>query len=133
MTVVQVPPIVDEATRRSAVVWVEVDGRPHPVWQLWHEGRMYVVSGGMEQPLPGADRAVIAVIAVRSKQRQGDLLVRWVAEVHRVQPGTPLWDEVVPLLHARRLNPPDGEAQPLRWARESVVRRFTPTGETLPL
>ena len=130
MPVVQIPSIVDEATKRSAVVWVQIDAADHLVWQLWHEGRMYVVSGGIEQPLP---RATSAVVAVRSKERQGDLLVRWVAEVDRVEPGSTLWDEVVPLLHTRRLNPPDGEEQPRRWARESVVYRFTPTGETLPL
>ena len=32
-------------------------------------------------------------------------------------------------LHAKRLNPPDGEAQPARWARESRVARIEPTGQ----
>jgi hypothetical protein len=127
------PALIAEATRRSAVVWVQVDGDPqrhHPVWQVWHEDRMYVVTGGIEQPLPLSDRAVVSV---RSKDRQGDLLVRWVASVSVVEPATAQWDDVVPLLHAARLNAPDGEEQPARWARESTVLCFTPTGETLPL
>ena len=108
-----------DATRRAGVVWVEVDGQAHPVWQVWHEGAMYVVSGGLEQPLPVAAHAVVAVPIDRG-------VGRWDADVERVLPGTPRWDEVVPLLHAARLNPPDGVAQPDRWARESTVQRFTP-------
>jgi hypothetical protein len=124
--------LIAEATRKSAVVWVQVedDPQPHPVWQVWHAERMYVVTGGLEQPLTRGERAVVAV---RSKERQGNLLVRWVASVAAVAPGTPQWEEVVPLLHAARLNAPDGEEQPARWARESTVLCFTPTGEMLPV
>ena len=130
-----VPALVEEATRRSAVVWVTPDGadRAFPVWHLWHEGRAYVVTGGLEQPLPGGATAQRAVVLVRSKAKQNDRLVQWVADVDPVLPGTPEWDEVVPLLHAKRLNPPDGDAQPARWARESVVLRLTPTGELVPV
>jgi len=38
----------------------------------------------------------------------------------------------VPLLHARRLNPPDGAAQPARWAASSLVLRLMPTGSLPP-
>jgi hypothetical protein len=113
-------------------VWVTVEGdpRPHAVWHVWHEGAAYVVTGGGEQPLPAGPRAVVAV---RSRDRRDGLLVRWVAEVSAVPPGSPLWETVVPLLHARRLNAVDGEDQPARWARESTVLELRPTGETLPL
>jgi hypothetical protein len=37
----------------------------------------------------------------------------------------------VPLLHATRLNAPDGEDQPHRWARDSLVLCLTPTGELI--
>jgi hypothetical protein len=132
---VVVPALVEEATRRSAVVWIAPDGaaRAFPVWHLWHEGRAYVVTGGLEQPLPGGAAARRAVVLVRSKAKQNDRLVQWVADVEPVVPGTPAWDEVVPLLHAKRLNPPDGDAQPERWARESVVLRLVPTGELVPV
>ena len=124
--------LIEEATRRSGVVWVtpEAAGRAQPVWHLWHDGGMYVVTGGIEQPLEATARATVTV---RSNATQADRVVTWVADVSPVPPGSPLWDELVPLLHAKRLNAPDGEEQPTRWARESVVLRFTPTGETLPL
>jgi hypothetical protein len=125
--------LVEEATKRSAVVWVAGAGRAHPVWHLWHDGAAYVVTGGLEQPLPDVLPGSRAVVAVRSKATQSDRLVQWVADVSAVDPGTPEWDEVVPLLHAKRLNAPDGEQQPQRWARESVVLRLTPTGETVPV
>ena len=117
--------LIEEATRKSGVVWVtpQDEQSPRPVWHLWHDGAMYVLSGGIEQPLPVTARATVSV---RSKERQADLLVEWQADVDVVTPGSPLWDEVVPLLHARRLNAPDGDAQPARWAQESVVQRFRP-------
>ncbi len=127
--------LIEEATRRSAVVWVELPGRaPRPLWHLWHEQSLYTVVAGLEQPLPDLDLelAPTAVVIVRSKDRQNDQVVRWAAEVSRVQPGSALWDEVVPLLHARRLNPPDGAAQPARWAAWSLVLRLVPTGAVLP-
>ena len=124
--------LIEEATRKSGLVWVTPDGgeQAHPVWHLWHDGCAYLVTGGLEQPLPPMTRAVVTV---RSRERQADRLVDWVADVAVVEPGSDLYREVVPLLHARRLNAPDGEQQPGRWARESTVLRFTPTGETRPI
>jgi hypothetical protein len=128
---VTVSPLVEEATRRSGLVWVtpgDAD-RTWPVWHVWHRSAVYVVTGGLEQPLPGIADGGRAVVAVRSRERRGGLLVEWTAEVRVVAPGTAEWDDVVPLLHAGRLNAPDGEQQPQRWARESTVLRLTPTGE----
>jgi hypothetical protein len=68
-------------------------------------------------------------VLVRSHERRSGLLVTWTAEVSPVEPGTPAWDDAVPVLHAARLNAPDGEQQPQRWARESTVLRLRPTGE----
>ncbi len=130
MSGVPVQPIVDEATKRSSVLWLDVAGaaQPQPMWHLWQDGVAYVVTGGLEQPWPGDALATTAVVLVRSRERQGDLLVRWEAAVAHVEPGTPLWDEVVPVLHAKKMNRVDGEQQPDRWARECTVRSLTPTG-----
>jgi len=128
--------LVDEATRRSRLVWVSPQGasRAMPVWHLWHDGRAYVVTGGSEQPLPAGLEAGRAVVGVRGgKDSREALLVRWVALVSRVEPGSAEWERVVPLLHAQRLNAPDGEQQPARWLRESTVLVLTPTGELVPL
>jgi hypothetical protein len=120
MPVVPTRARIDDATKRTGVAWVEVDGRPHLVWQMWHDGRMYAVAGGQEQQLPFAPRVVVMV-------RTKDGPVTWPADVEAVSPGTPEWDEVTPALANRRLNAADGPEQPLRWARESVLYRFTPT------
>ena len=121
------PTLVAEATRRSGVVWVSADGTsPRLVWHLWHDDAMFLVGGGEEQELPGlADRAVVVV---RSKASQSDRVVEWPADVSPVHPGTPLWDEVVPLLAAERLNAPSATDLPARWAAASTVLRLSPRG-----
>jgi hypothetical protein len=84
---------------------------------------MYVVGGGPEQALPVAagDRALVVV---RSKAAQAGVVVEWAATVDAVPPGSPLWDEVVPLLAAERLNAEAGRTD--RWAGECLVLRFAP-------
>jgi hypothetical protein len=128
-----VPPlpwIIDEATKRSGVVWVAFSGRPPvPAWHLWHDSRLWLVCGGLEQDLAGAADATSAAVTVRSKATQNDRLVSWLAAVAPVVPGTDEWAEVVPLLHGVRLNAPDVEDQPARWALSSTVLRLTPTGQ----
>lgn len=113
------PSLVAEATRRSGVVWVG----GALLWQVWHDGAMYVVGGGPEQALPVApgDRVTVAV---RSKTAPAGLLVEWDADVQLVEVGTPQWDEVLPLLAAERLNAEAGRAD--RWATECTVLRFVP-------
>lgn len=122
--------LVEEACKKSALLWLDLPGRPQPqaAWHVWHDGATYVVSGGIEQPLPGLDGADMVTVTVRSKDK-GGRLVRWVARVVPVPPGAEGYDDAVAALHAKRLNAPDGEAQPARWARESQVTRLEPTGE----
>ena len=120
--------LVAEATRRSGVVWVGRAGEPPAlVWHLWHDGSAWLLGGGREQageqvlPVgPGDD----AVVVVRSKAAQAGVVVTWQAEVTAVEPGTPTWDEVLPLLAAERLNAPAGSDG--RWAQECTVLRLTP-------
>ena len=120
------PTLVAEATRRSAAVWVAAAGAaPSLVWHVWHDGAVYLVGGGPEQPLPVSpgDRALVAV---RSRASQSGVVVEWAADVERVEPGTPLWDEVVPVLAGERLNAEAGREA--RWAQECVVLRLAPAG-----
>jgi hypothetical protein len=129
---VEVPPIVEAATKRSGVIWLDVPGadRTQLVWYVWHEGCVYVVHGGAEQVIDGLTTAREAAVSAKSKDT-GGRVVCWVGTVERVLPGSGEWDSAVPVLHAARLNPPDGERQPLRWASESIVTRIRPTGELL--
>ncbi len=122
--------LVEEATRRSAVVWlVAAGGRPQAVWHAWHDGAAHLVADGLEQQVPGVGDGDRVLVVVRSKERQADRVVQWWARVVQLAPGSAAWDAVVPVLHARRLNAPDGERQVQRWARESRVLSLVPDGE----
>lgn len=145
--------LVEEATRKSGLLWLALPGLPHPraawhVWYAWDDGEggadgmggeggaggeargaAYVVTGGIEQPLPGLPEAERIAVTVRSKDK-GARLVTWVAAVKRVEPGSPEWNAVVPLLAKSRLNAPDAATMTERWAKEAYVIRLTPTGET---
>lgn len=127
--------LVEEATRRSGVVWLLRDGAgpAFPVWHVWHEGAAHLVVGGLEQPLDAIGAADRVLVVVRSRERQADRVVQWWADVRQVLPATAGWDLLVPLLHAQRLNAPDGEAQPARWARESRVLTLLPDGTQEPV
>lgn len=127
--------LVAEATRKSGLVWVTPAGaeRAWPAWHLWHEGSAYVLTGApgsTEQPVPGLAGAGSALVTVRSKDNGGRLL-SWSARVDGVPAGSSDWDVVAPLLLGKRLNSPDGQEAPERWARECTVSRLTPVGEML--
>ena len=124
--------LVEEACRKSALVWLQAAGASHPVaaWHVFTGGAVHVVGGGLEQELPPLADGDQVEVTVRSKDTGGRLL-RFLATATRVLPGTAGWEAAVPDLHAKRLNPPDGEAQPARWAAESTVIRLDPTGRLL--
>ncbi len=129
---VLVPSIVEEATKKSEVLWIGVEGNPgqaeRPAWHVWHQGAVYLVFDGSEQRMPGLAEAESALVTVRSKDK-GGTVVSWCAAVDLVPPGTPAWDDVVPLLVGKRLNSRDGEAAAERYARECKVARLVPTGD----
>jgi hypothetical protein len=124
--------LVDEALRKSSLLWLGTRSadRPVAVWHAVTDGAAHVVGGGLEQELPDLADGDEVEVTVRSKDT-GGRLVSFVAVVREVRPGDTAWDTVVADLHAKRLNPPDGESQPLRWARESRVLRLQPTGKVL--
>lgn len=124
--------LVEEATKRSSLIWLDLPGapQPRPAWHAWVDGRAYVVTGGAEQPLPGLEAADVVAVTVRSKDK-GSRLVTWMARCQVVEPGSEEWTTAVADLATKRLNAPDGERQPERWARESRVVRLEPTGELL--
>ncbi len=124
--------LVAEATSKAGLIWVAPTGadRPHAAWHVWHDGAAYLVTGGLEQDLPGLDGANHATVTVASKDN-GARLVTWRADVSRVEPGSRQWDEVVPVLQAKRLNAQDREQQPSRWARDSSVLRLRPNGSII--
>lgn len=127
--------LIEEACKKSGLIWVAVPGaRDRAVWHVWHElsgrGAVYLVVGGDEQRLPGLGQAQVVRVTVRSKDK-GGRLVTWPGQVTYVPTDSAEWREVVPALHAKRLNARDGEAQPERWAASSAVYRIQPAGAPL--
>ena len=127
--------LVEEACKKSSLLWIAVPGlRDRAAWHVWqeHEGRgaVYLVTGGGEQNVPGLSDGQPVRVTVRSKDK-GGRLATWSGLVGRVRPDSPEWAEVVPTLHAKRLNARDGEAQPERWAERSAIFRIAPQGPLL--
>jgi hypothetical protein len=136
---VDIAALVEEATKKSGLLWLALPSLPGPraAWHVWYawdggerepRGAAYVVTGGIEQPLPGLPEAERIAVTVRSKDK-GARLVTWVAAVEQVEPGSEEWEAVVPLLAKSRLNPPDAAEMTDRWAKEAYVVRLTPTGD----
>lgn len=114
------------ATRKASACWIDLGAGARLVWHLWHDhegAALWLVCGGAEQDLPGAGTATEATVTVRTRTGQVE---RWQGTVTRHAPGSEAWVSVVPALHDKRCNAPDGEDQPLRWARESVVLKVSP-------
>ena len=122
--------LVAELAKKTAVSWVRHAGRSHPVWHVWSDGALCVVSGGTEQRLADIGDGEPVEVVMRSKD-DGGRLVTWVGTASVVRPGQEEWEPTTTALVAARLNLPDISTATERWARTSVVRRVVPTGEFL--
>lgn len=122
-------PLVDEAVKKAAVVWVSVDGGPaYALWCLPLDGALLVVTGPGEQSGPGLADAAVAEVTLRGDH--GGRIVSLPARVTRLRPGTEGWATAAPLVAAKRLNA-SGSAADLvaRWVAEGcAVHRLTPVG-----
>jgi hypothetical protein len=125
--------VLDEALKKSTIVWIDVPGpggtggRPVPVWYGILDGRVYVLTGGSEQRVPGLAEAERVELVARSKEQQA-LVARVVADARVVPSSDPLFKRVTPVLLPRRLNLRDGEHAAERWGKESTLVELTPTG-----
>ncbi|WP_236240090.1 hypothetical protein [Streptomyces sp. CC228A] len=119
--------LVEEATKKSGLVWVRGDGSARALWHVWHEGAAHVVGDGPgEQPLPsGLVDGACAEVTVRSKDK-GGRVVAWTADVRELAPDSEEWRAAVEELKGKRLNAPDAETMTARWARECRVLRLAP-------
>jgi hypothetical protein len=132
-------PLVDEAMKKAAVAWLTVPGAgpAYPVWCLWIDGALYVVSGTGEQPAPGLAEATAATVTARGDH--GGRIVSWPAAVTRLDPTLEDWSGLATQLAGKRLNASGTTEQTVaRWATDCVVSRLTPdaepveAGDTLP-
>ncbi|MFJ5719310.1 hypothetical protein [Streptomyces sp. NPDC093149] len=119
--------LVEEATKKSGLIWVRGTGPARALWHVWHEGAAHLVGDGPgEQPLPaGLVDGRAAEVTVRSKDK-GGRLVAWTAAVAELAPHSEEWEAAVAELKGKRLNAPDAERMTERWARECRVLRLTP-------
>jgi len=124
----QTPPddvaLLDAALKRTDLIWVGPDAATtRAVWQVWDDGAVYLLCGGGEQaaPVPPGQRATV-VVASKDKRTR---LLTFTAAVEQVDPGAD-WDRITGQMVTRRLNLPDGEAAPGRWAGESMLLRLRP-------
>ncbi|MFI8238323.1 hypothetical protein ACIF83_13830 [Streptomyces sp. NPDC085866] len=127
--------LIEEAGKKSGLIWVRGADAPaaRALWHVWHEGAVCLVGDGPgEQPLPGLTDGGSAEVTVRSKDK-GGRLVSWPATVSELASGSPEWEAAVAELKGKRLNAPDGEEMPGRWARECRVLRLVPAGASVPL
>ena len=120
------PPAIDAAMRKAAVLWLTVPGAPpFPVWPLWHDGALYVLHGGQEQAAPGLAGAHEATVDVPAKGAR-ELVLRFRADVQTLTPASLDWETIVALLLPKRLNLRKAAAGPARWAAESCISRLVP-------
>lgn len=121
------PALVEEATKKSGLIWVRGTGPARALWHVWHEGAAHLVGDGPgEQPLPaGLTDGSAAEVTVRSKDK-GGRLIAWTATVTELAPHSEEWEAAVLELKGKRLNAPDAEQMTERWARECRVLRLTP-------
>ncbi|MFG1948034.1 hypothetical protein [Nonomuraea sp. NPDC048826] len=113
---------IEEGAKKSGILWLDLD-RPRLAWHAWHDGAIYLVTGGEEQALPGLTGLESVRVTLRSKDNGARLVVFDAAVSVVEQAAEP---EVVAVLAKERLNARDSERLPGRWAQESTVVRLTP-------
>lgn len=119
--------LVAELARKSGLLWVAYSDQTHPVWHEWIGDAVCVVVGGTEQPLPDIASQSTVTLLLRSKATRF-LIAAAEAKVQVVAPSDDAWDSVTTALRNGRLNLRDRDTATERWARESTVLRFVPTG-----
>ncbi|MFD5702743.1 hypothetical protein [Streptomyces lasiicapitis] len=118
--------LVEEATKKSGLIWVRGTGPVRALWHVWIDGAAHIVGDGPgEQPLPDLADGARAEVTVRSKDK-GGRVIAWTAAVAELAPRSEAWEAAVAELKGKRLNAPDGERMVDRWAEECRVLRLTP-------
>jgi len=124
--------LLSDGGRKSEVAWVQLTAPQvgqQPIWLIWQDDAMTVVTGGDEQPDPGFVDGGTSVVVIRSKDKEVRLMTIEVL-VHELTVHSDDWQAAAEALHAKRLNSVDGEDTTTRWRTTSRLWRLTPTGKT---
>jgi hypothetical protein len=118
--------ILDEALKKGALVWLQVDGRDHARWHAWTGEHVYLLTGSGEQPDPGLVPGGAVGVVVRSKDNR-HRLIAFVSDVSALTADDEDWEAATAELAKQRLNLSDAEHAPARWAGpEFTLYRLTP-------
>lgn len=118
--------LLDESLKKSALVWLVVDGRTHGRWHSWLDGHLYLLTGPGEQPDPGLLAGSRTRILVRSKD-DGRHLLTVDADTSVLQPTDADWATATADLAKLRLNLSHPAEAAARWAApDFTIYRLTP-------
>lgn len=110
--------LLDDALCKGGVVWVAGDKAR---WFAWSAGRLLLVFGPDEQPDPGIADGGTTSLVVRSRDTH-QRVAEVTADVRRLSPGDPDWDDATGQLAAARLNRSvDDAGKPWPGAAHRVV------------
>ena len=140
--------LIAEATKRAGLIWITVPGhgrpggagtgggeaapgRPRAAWHVWRDAA-YVLTGPGEQDVPGLGDVGQVTVTVPSKDT-GGLLMRWTAQVSRVEPDSAKWPEIIGALLAARLNESASPGEPRRGAAVGADRGRLPAQPGRPV
>ena len=122
---------VQESLKKSTIVWLRWadDGteRTMPVWFIFQDGKLYVLSGERQQTLPGAARMRECTVITRWKGKNSRV-AELPASVRVLDQG-PEWDTIAEKIAEKRLNIPGlPEETARRWRDECHILEVTLRG-----
>lgn len=118
--------ILDEALKKGALVWVQLDDRGHARWHAWTGEHVYLLTGLGEQPDPGLSPGGSVRVVVRSKDNR-HRLIAFDADVSVLTADADDWTAATAELAKQRLNLRDAEHAPTRWATSDfTIFRLSP-------
>jgi hypothetical protein len=116
---------IQESLKKSTIVWLrwkQPNGqeRTMPVWFIYYQDKVYVLSGERQQVIPGAETIKTADLILRWKGKNAQV-AELPADV-RVVPQGAEWDELAERIAEKRLNIPGlPEETARRWRDECTI------------
>jgi hypothetical protein len=117
---------IQESLKKSTIIWLRWkdpdtgEERTAPVWFVYYQDKIYVLSGERQQTIPKADRLRAADVILRWKGKNAQV-AELPADV-RVVPQSDEWDELAERIAEKRLNIPGVPGDTARrWRDECVI------------